>query len=258
MPAAAERERGYGDGEGFEELRRRALGLPGVRSFGPEDPTSDEAAGFGAVGAGLKMRRMIEHHRRMFPAADRAILRRKWDEERTNALLDHLPEIAEALNIEGLEGAGVRGQNERNRIVTLVTRNEAGRVHKSHLPYSFLDKLPDVKVAVERAGRLAEQREKGVVVNMSASEASPEFDQLRADHAALLQRVADLEAAKDGDGDGGDGAEEGPQSVAGIKAAIEAAPEDEREALKASFRKAEEVREQPRKGVLDATEPAGD
>jgi hypothetical protein len=46
-----------------------------------------------------------------------------------------------------------------------------------------------------------------------------------------------------------------PQTVPDIVAAIDAAPESEREALKAQFRAAEEASEHPRVGVLDATKP---
>jgi hypothetical protein len=44
-----------------------------------------------------------------------------------------------------------------------------------------------------------------------------------------------------------------PLSVADIKAAIDAASDEDREAVKASFREAEERNESPRKGVLDIT-----
>jgi hypothetical protein len=46
-----------------------------------------------------------------------------------------------------------------------------------------------------------------------------------------------------------------PLSVAEIQAAIEAAPQDEREAVKAQYREAEKTSAHPRKGVLDATTP---
>lgn len=49
-----------------------------------------------------------------------------------------------------------------------------------------------------------------------------------------------------------------PLTVTAIVAAIDAAPEAEREAVKASFREAEELREHPRQGVLDATQPSDD
>ena len=47
-----------------------------------------------------------------------------------------------------------------------------------------------------------------------------------------------------------------PLTVDAIKAAIAAAPEDEREAIKDQYRQAEEASTQPRQGVLDATKPA--
>lgn len=46
-----------------------------------------------------------------------------------------------------------------------------------------------------------------------------------------------------------------PQTVADIVAAIDVAPETEREALKAQFRAAEQASERPRQGVLEATKP---
>lgn len=48
-------------------------------------------------------------------------------------------------------------------------------------------------------------------------------------------------------------AETQPQTVDEIRAAINAAPDEKREAVKASFREAEEASEKPRQGVLDAT-----
>jgi hypothetical protein len=47
-----------------------------------------------------------------------------------------------------------------------------------------------------------------------------------------------------------------PPTVDAIKAAIEGASDDEREAVKAQFRQAEEASARPRQGVLDATKPA--
>lgn len=264
--AREDRERGFEDGD---EGQKPRFPLPGVRGFGPQDATADEAAGFGAVGAGKKMQRMIEHHRAMYPAASRAILRRHWDEERTNAILDHLDTLGDELGIEGLEGAGVRGKQDRSRIITLVTRNARGRVHKSHLPFSVLDapNLQHVKAAVERAGKIAEAREKGMVVGMTApAENDAVLEELRAQNAALMERLTALEGKVEGaegdeaeaDGDEGAGGEE---TVKQIEEAIEAAPEgEEREKLKAEYREAELARdeEQQRKGVLRATEPASD
>ncbi len=47
-----------------------------------------------------------------------------------------------------------------------------------------------------------------------------------------------------------------PPTVDAIKTAIDAAPEQEREALKAQLRATEQERDEPRKGVLDATKSA--
>jgi hypothetical protein len=46
-----------------------------------------------------------------------------------------------------------------------------------------------------------------------------------------------------------------PTTVKGIIAAIEAAPDELRESEKARFRAAEELRDEQRQGVMDATEP---
>jgi hypothetical protein len=245
------REQGFED---EDEGQRPRVPLPGVRRFGPEDPAQDEAAAFGAVGAGRAMRRMIDHHRRLFPAGDRAMLRRKWDEPRSEALLDHIDAVGEALGIENLEGVGVRGTTDRTRIVTLVTRGQGGRVHKSYLPYSVLDSdgLAVAKAACEKAANIAEARRKGMVVGVTPTDQSADLAELQAQNADLVRRLDALE--------GGDGAAAGdePMTVTDIKDAIDAASDDEREAVKAQFREAEEARAEPRKGVLDATEPAGD
>lgn len=249
-----ERETGFED---EDEGQRPRVPLPGVRRFGPEDATADEAAAFGAVGAGRAMRRMIDHHRRLFPAGDRAMLRRKWDEPRSEALLDHIDAVGEALGIENLEGVGVRGTTDRTRILTLVTRGESGRVHKSWLPYSVLDAdgLAPVKAACEKAASLAEARRKGMVVGVTPTDQSADVTELQARNADLERRLAALEA---GGGNATEPAGDEPLTVTDIKAAIDAASDDEREAVKAQFREAEEARSEPRKGVLDATEPAGD
>lgn len=252
---ARERETGF---EEDDEGQRPRHPLPGVNRLGPEDVSGDEAAAFGAVGAGTKMRRLIEHHRRLFPAADRAMLRRKWDEGRSEALLDHTDALAEGLGIDSLEGVGVRGTNDRTRIITLVTRGENGRAHKSWLPYSILDgeDFTAIKASLEKAANIAEARRRGMVVGMTQT------DQSSADVTELQAQVAELQRRLDGapeaDG-GGDGGDE-PQTVGDIKAAIAAASDEDREALKARIREAELERDEAeqRKGVLDATEPAGD
>jgi len=256
---ARERETGFED---EDEGQRPRVPLPGVKRFGPEDATQDEAAAFGAVGAGRKMRRMIDHHRRLFPAADRAMLRRKWDDARSEALLDHMDALAETLKIDNLEGVGVRGTTDRTRIITLVTRGEKGRVHKSWLPYSILSG-PGLEAALsscERAASVAEARRKGMVVGITPTEQSGDVAELHKQNADLRRRLDALESGNgsDGEGDGAEG-DAGEETVKQIEEAIEAAPEgDEREKLKADYRDAEETREKPRKGVLDATEPAGD
>jgi hypothetical protein len=252
---AREREKGFED---EDEGQRPRFSLPGVRRFGAEDATADEAAAFGAVGAGMKMRRMIEHHRRLFPAADRAMLRRKWDEPRSEALVDHLPEVAEALGIDNLEGIGVRGTTDRTRIVTLVTRASKGRTHKSWLPYSVLDSLPAVKKLVERAATVAEARKRGLVITNEGGSSSEEVAELREQNADLLARLENVEAAQAAgdESDGDDDKASKPLSVAEIRTHIEEASDDEREHVKAAFREAEEASSKPRQGVLDATEPA--
>jgi hypothetical protein len=47
-----------------------------------------------------------------------------------------------------------------------------------------------------------------------------------------------------------------PLNLADIKAAIDAASDEEREGVKATFREIEERSENPRKGVLEATKPS--
>lgn len=277
-----ERETGFED---EDEGQRARVPLNGVRRIGPEDPSGDEAAAFGAVGAGSKMRRMIEHHRRLFPAADRAMLRRKWDEPRSEELLEHTDALADALGIDNLEGVGVRGTTARTRILTLVTRGTNGRAHKSWLPYSVLDgeDFADIKEAVENAANIAEARRKGMVLGLSPTEASAGAqadsselrrrldaleangganDELQSENDDLRARVAELEAAQaapDEAAAAAAAADDLPLTITAIKKAIAACDDDEsRAALKARIREAEEARDEPRRGVLEAAAPDDD
>ena len=139
----------------------------------------------------------------------------------------------------------------------LVTRGPGGRIHKSVLPYSVLEHeaLAGIKKSCDDAAALHEARKKGAVVGLPSPGQSEDIESLRAELARLHERL-DAQPAG-GDADAGNGGE----TIQQIKDAIEAAAEgEEREAVKAKYREAELARDeqQQRKGVLDATLPAGD
>lgn len=150
--------------------------LEGVR-VGPLDPDATET--FGQVSAQHSGRRLIRLHARMHPPVLKRALVKKLDEPRTAAVIEHLDEVREYLAglehdngdpllPEGsvLEGAQVRGERDKEQVLTFTYRVPSGRSAKWFAPYNA-DVLPDSYEEGTARTRESQMRERGIVTSQA-------------------------------------------------------------------------------------------
>jgi hypothetical protein len=144
---------------------------------GPLDP--DRTAEFGQVNASANARTLVRLHAQMYPQVLVAALSKKQDVQRSQGL--DFQEVCDYLNgltldngdpavPEGAEvvGANVRGERDRDQLLTYVVRYPSGRTAKWFAPYheGVLPKSYDE--GSERV-HLHELREKGLVATAGSA-----------------------------------------------------------------------------------------
>jgi hypothetical protein len=250
-----------------------ATQLPGLK-MGALDP--DRTQEFGTVAGKTSARALIQHHVAAHPKELTRYLMLKQDEERSDAL--DLEEVAKAAANAGVPGkvvgANVRGERDRDQIVCLTYEVESGRTGKAAIPYNE-KALPASVEAGDNAVAIATAKEHGqpwlppeVTEQLGQGGGSGEgggkaIKQLEKRVEELTQIV---KSQQDGDDDDPASVEatvtyepfEGyaDANIEEVEARIaEEAEGFPRELLKHNIRQAEEARDTPRKGVMDATEP---
>lgn len=196
-----------------------AVVLPGVK-VGPLDP--DRTADFGQVSAKNSARTLIRHHAASYPQSLTQALAKKLDEARSKALYGNLGEVEAYLRgfklgdgssalPDGavLEGAQVRGERDREQILTFTYRIASGRSVKWWAPYDR-DELPEAAAEGDENVALAEARERGVAIGFGDAHTESllrENARLRAqlDSGAPAPAPAPEAEAPEGDGDGDGG-----------------------------------------------------
>lgn len=207
------------------------MSLPGVK-VGPLDP--DRTAEFGEVSGRNSARSLIRMHAQQFPATLLAALGRRLDPERSKALdMDEVRSYLDGLTREngdpaipkGAEvvAAAVRGERDREQVLTYAYRVESGRTAKWFAEYNA-DVLPDSYEEGSERVHVAEMKERGVVMSdadvsagASSSKSDAENRRLKEELAKLRRKLDEREAAKN-------------DPVAGQQTPEPAAPEAEAEA----------------------------
>lgn len=202
--------------------------LPGVK-VGPLDP--DRTADFGQVSAANNARTLIRLHTQMYPQVLVAALAKKQDVQRSQGLdIGEVRDYLGGLSLEngdpavpeGAEvvGANVRGERDREQVLTYTVRHASGRTAKWFAPYSE-DVLPESYAEGDERVHLHELREKGLVATQagsaagergttrSASEAGDirlarENDKLRERLEAAQRELEQVRAGASEDGESGD------------------------------------------------------
>lgn len=148
------------------------MGLPGVR-VGPLDP--DRTADFGEVSGKNSARSLVRLHAQQYPSTLLAALGRRLDPERSKALdMDEVRSYLDGLTREngdpaipvGAEvvAASVRGERDREQVLTYSYRVESGRTAKWFAEYNA-DVLPISYEDGSDRVRVAEMKERGVVMS---------------------------------------------------------------------------------------------
>lgn len=252
--------------------------VPGLK-MGPLDP--DTTQDFGKVAGKTSARELVRHHQRAHPAELTKHLIRPQDVERSKALdMDEVKKASRRAEVPGeVVGANVRGERDREQIVCVTFRVASGRTGKAVLPYT--DRLlPDSVASGDEAVRIADAQRRdqpwlpqevldrlagGGDADTSARLAELEKlvrEQGGADTKVLLERIEELERQVEEPTRIEATVTQEPfegyadANVGVVKDRIAEEPEGfEREYLKRRIREAEEARDEPRRGVLDATEP---
>lgn len=161
--------------------------LPGVR-VGPLDPDATER--FGQVSGRTSARQLIRTHAAMHPPHLIRALSLKLDEDRTAALL--MGEVSDALDgdeellPEGavIEGAQVRGERDRQQIVTFTYRMPSGRTAKGFTDYD--DRFSKSIERGDEAVRISELRKTGFPLTGEGSDRDYHIGAARAQAAERL------------------------------------------------------------------------
>lgn len=180
-------------------------GLPGVK-VGPLDP--DKTADFGVVSQRNSARQLVRLHTQAYPASLVSALARPLDEERSLAL--DMEEVAE--HLDGLTlangdpvvpdgcrvvGANVRGDRDREQVLTFTYQTPSGRTAKwfteyseASLPVSFADGADRV--------RIADLRKRGIAVvgGESAGGHVSTDAALQRENAKLQRKLDELTSGK--------------------------------------------------------------
>jgi hypothetical protein len=252
--------------------------LPGLK-VGPLDP--DSTAEFGRVSGRVSARQLVKRHAAAHPKDLVGQLTRAPDIEQSKAL--DIAEVTEAAANAGIPGevvgAGVRGERDQPQIVAVTYRVESGRTAKAVLDFTE-ELLPVSFRAGQQAVKIAEAKENGqpwlppdVIEALAgrapaASAKASVSDEAVADltrEVGELRQMLEEAVSDDDDGEGRTISASvtyepfegyGDANVDEVKARIAEEPEGfEREYLKRQVREAEEARDDPRSGVLKATEP---
>jgi hypothetical protein len=167
--------------------------LNGVK-VGPLDP--DVTRDFGTIAKGRTARQLLNLQRRMHPLELTNALRKKYDEPRSQAL--DFDEIEAALAGEipdGCEivGANVRGQRDRDKILTYTLRTPSGRTVKWFTEYDA-ERFPASVEAGDEATAVAQARERGLPAQMQSHHARS----VEVENARLRRKLQDLQAAVEG------------------------------------------------------------